>query len=140
MIKIELSRDETLTVYQWLEYMVKTSQAKLSITNQSDTQWIATVVSVSLLDDINTTVQKKLIDKNKKCLRISLSYAHAAHLMLHMFALPIPVTSYWIANLRQRICNEIHQHIFSMKTGVSFDLPITIDHYSQEYLNNAHYE
>ena len=140
MVKIELTRDQSLTTKDWLNYMVKLARAKLSITGQADQQWIANVVAISLMEDIELKFEKKLLDKKPKQFKYSLSYAHAAYFMVHLLALPIPGDQQWYLILRQNICNDIHQQIFSMHQEPAGDNPFTVSHFIEECLSPGYYE
>lgn len=140
MIKLELSREETRVVNDWIIYLLKVNNSRMSITNKTDAQWLATIVAISLLEEIQKKIFTRLINKIPRQFRFSFSYAHGAHLMIHLMGLPIPSNQYWLSNTRQRICNEIHQQIFSMKQTEPDGEVLTLTNFTDEYLNTTDYE
>ena len=135
MITFHLTRQEAAHIYGgWMSDMKLIAETRMINNAGSDSRYLNAMMICSLLDDIEILLEKRLIDRKKTNFKITLSYAHAVAFYFHIFTKPIPTAFVWENRLRQHLCDEIHQQLFSMRPPVHENIPITIEDFYADFI------
>ena len=135
MVTFTLSRSEAYFIANsWLLYMVHLSQTRMINHAGSDGRYLNAMAMHSQLDHVLLTFNKKLVNRKPTTFKFTFDYHYAIAFYYYIFTHPIQNTSVWENQLRQRLCDELHQQLFAMRPPVHQNIPLTIEDYYADYL------
>ena len=135
MITFKLTRQEAKFISDaWMGYMVQVSETRMINNSGSDGGYLQAMTVVSLIEKVSHEFKKKLLNRSATSFKFTFDYHYGIAFYFHLHMHPIKTAFVWENQLRQRLCNELHQQLFAMRPPVHENIPITIADYYADYL------